>query len=197
MASTRVQDWGDEPCEPTVRLPDWSELVASYSRMKSVWGWANGGQPILVCYIRKYVIILGGYSRWRPPTKILGMCPRHPRRGPVETRSRCQCCVLGFVNELLQPYGPSLIADAKTSFTLHQLKLPNFSVNSPIEYTCSQLCDLVRCSVCNQSVWSRSVSVRPLCDVTLDFDQSTPWCLVQFRMWTMLNADTVNVSFRD
>ena len=51
---------GDEPCEPTVRLPDWSELVASYSRMKSAWGWANGGQQILVCYIRKYVIILGG-----------------------------------------------------------------------------------------------------------------------------------------
>ena len=74
---------GNEPCEQTVRLPDWSELVASYSRMKSAWGWANGGQPILVCYIRKYVIILeGGYSRWRPPTKILeGMCPRHPRRG--------------------------------------------------------------------------------------------------------------------
>ena len=72
VASTRVQGWGDEPREPTVRLSDWSELVASYSRMKSAWGWANGGQPILVCYIRKYVIILGGYSRWRPPTKILG-----------------------------------------------------------------------------------------------------------------------------
>ena len=39
---------------------DWSELVASYRRMKSAWGWAIGGQPILVCYIRKYVIILGG-----------------------------------------------------------------------------------------------------------------------------------------
>jgi len=72
VASTRVQGRGDEPREPTVRLSDWSELVASYSRMKSAWGWANGGQPILVCYIRKYVIILGGYSRWRPPTKILG-----------------------------------------------------------------------------------------------------------------------------
>jgi len=60
VASTRVQGWGDEPCQPTVRLPDWSELVASYSRMKSAWGWANGGQPILVCYIRKYVIIFGG-----------------------------------------------------------------------------------------------------------------------------------------
>jgi len=23
----------------------------------------------------------GRYSHWRPPTKILGMCPRHPRRG--------------------------------------------------------------------------------------------------------------------
>jgi len=22
VASTRVQSWGDEPCEPTVRLPD-------------------------------------------------------------------------------------------------------------------------------------------------------------------------------
>ena len=68
VASTRVEGCGDEPCEPTVRLPDWSELVASYSRMKSAWGWANGGKPILVCYrpIRKYVIILGGYSRWRP-----------------------------------------------------------------------------------------------------------------------------------
>ena len=31
-ASSRL---GDEPCEPTVRLPDWSEFVASYSRMKS------------------------------------------------------------------------------------------------------------------------------------------------------------------
>ena len=29
-----------------------------------------------------YVIILGGYCHWCPPTKILvGMCPRHPRRG--------------------------------------------------------------------------------------------------------------------
>ena len=74
VASTRVQGRGDEPREPTVRVSDWSELVASYSRMKSAWGWANGGQPILVCYIRKYVIILGGYSRWRPPSKILGGC---------------------------------------------------------------------------------------------------------------------------
>jgi len=34
----------------------------------------------LVCYIRKYVIILGGYyiPVDVPPTKILGMCPRHP-----------------------------------------------------------------------------------------------------------------------
>jgi len=60
VASTRVQGWVDEPCELTVRLPDWSELVASYSRMKTASGWANGGQPILVCYIRKYVIILAG-----------------------------------------------------------------------------------------------------------------------------------------
>ena len=81
MASTRVQGWGDEPCEPTVRLPDWSELVASYSRMKSAWGWANGGQPLLVCYIRKYVIIMEWYSRWRPPNQNIGGCPRHPRRG--------------------------------------------------------------------------------------------------------------------
>jgi len=29
---------------------DWSELVASYRGMKTAWGWANGGQPILVCY---------------------------------------------------------------------------------------------------------------------------------------------------
>jgi len=81
VASTRVQGWGDEPCEPTVRLPDWSELVASYSRMKSAWGCANGGQPTLVCYIRKYVIILGGYSRWRPPNQNIGDVSRHPRRG--------------------------------------------------------------------------------------------------------------------
>ena len=81
VASTRVEGWGDEPCEPTVRLPDWSELVASHSRMKSAWGWANGGQPILVCYIRKYVIILGDIPVDVPPTKILGMCPRHARRG--------------------------------------------------------------------------------------------------------------------
>jgi len=60
VASMRVQGWGDEPREPTVCLPDWSELVASYSRMKSAWGWANRGQPILVCNIRKYVVILGG-----------------------------------------------------------------------------------------------------------------------------------------
>ena len=52
---------------------DWSELVASYSRMKTAWGWANGGQPILVCYIRKYIIILGGiFPLTFPPTKILG-----------------------------------------------------------------------------------------------------------------------------
>ena len=63
---------GDEPCEPTLRLPDWSELAASYSRMKSAWGWVNGGQPILVCYIRKYVIILGAIPVDVPPTKILG-----------------------------------------------------------------------------------------------------------------------------
>ena len=40
--------------------------------MKSAWGWANGGQPVLVCHIRKYVIILGGYSRWRPPNQNIG-----------------------------------------------------------------------------------------------------------------------------
>ena len=67
VASTRVQGWGDEPREPTVRLPDWSELVASYSRMKSAWGWANVGQPIVVCYIRKYVIILGIFPLTSPP----------------------------------------------------------------------------------------------------------------------------------
>jgi len=38
------------------------------------WGWVNGGQPILVCYIRKYVIILGGYSRWRSPNQNIGGC---------------------------------------------------------------------------------------------------------------------------
>ena len=64
------------------RLPDWSELVASYSRMKSAWGWANGGQPILVCYIRKYVMILGDIPVDVPPNQnIGGMCPRHPLRG--------------------------------------------------------------------------------------------------------------------
>ena len=82
VASTRVRGWGTNHRMATVRLPDWSESVASYSRMKSAWGWANGGQPILVCYIRKYVIILGGYSRWRLPNQnIGGICPRHPRRG--------------------------------------------------------------------------------------------------------------------
>ena len=82
VASTRVEGWGDEPCEPTVRLPDWSELVASYSRMKTAWGWANGGQPILVCYIRKYVIILGDIPADVPPTKISGGCvPGIPGRG--------------------------------------------------------------------------------------------------------------------
>jgi len=41
------------------------------------------GRLILVCYIRKYVIILVGiFPLTSPPTKILeGMCPRHPRRG--------------------------------------------------------------------------------------------------------------------
>ena len=71
---TRVQGWGHEPCEPTVRLPDWSELVASYSRMKSAWDWANGEQPILVCYIRKYVIILGDIPVDVPQPKYWGWC---------------------------------------------------------------------------------------------------------------------------
>jgi len=61
--------WADCPPAWLKRL-----LVASYSRMKSAWVWANGGQPILVCYIRKYVIILGGYSRWRPPNQNIGGC---------------------------------------------------------------------------------------------------------------------------
>ena len=75
VASTRVQSWGDEPCEPTVRLPDWSEVVASYSRMKTAWGWANGRQPILVCYIRKYVIILAGiFPLTSPQPKYWGGC---------------------------------------------------------------------------------------------------------------------------
>ena len=73
MALTPVEGWRDEPCEPTVRLADWSELVASYSRMKSAWGWANEGKPILVCYIQKYVIIMGGiFPLTSSPTKILG-----------------------------------------------------------------------------------------------------------------------------
>ena len=93
VASTRVQGWGDEPCEPTVRLPDWSEFVASYSRMKSAWGRANGGQPILFCYIRKYVIILGGYSRWCTLNqKIGGICPRHPRRGWRQCQAEYSVC---------------------------------------------------------------------------------------------------------
>jgi len=53
-ASSRL---GDEPLIGLGVGGDWSELVASYSRMKTAWGWANGEQPILVCYIRKYVII--------------------------------------------------------------------------------------------------------------------------------------------
>ena len=90
VASTRVQGWGDEPCEPTVRLPDWSELVASYSRMKSAWGWAYGGQPILVCYIRKYVIILGDIPLDVPPTKILGGCvPGIPGGVDASVRRKC------------------------------------------------------------------------------------------------------------
>ena len=76
-ASSRL---GDESREPTVRLPDWSELVASYSRMKSAWGCANGGQPILVCYIRKYVIILGGIFPLTSPQPKYWGCPRHSRR---------------------------------------------------------------------------------------------------------------------
>jgi len=84
VASTRVQGWGDEPCEPTVRLPVWSELVASYSRMKSAWGWANGGQPILVCYIRKYVIILTS-----PNQNIGGCVPGIP--GGVDASVATSC----------------------------------------------------------------------------------------------------------
>jgi len=57
--------------------------------MKSAWGWANGGQPILVCSIRKYVIILGGiFPLTSPQPKYWGLCPRHPRRGWR------QCCQL-------------------------------------------------------------------------------------------------------
>jgi len=101
---------GDEPREPTVRLPDWSELDASYNRMKSAWGWANVGQPIVVCYIRKYVIILGGYSRWRPhqpkywgdvsPASPAALTPVFAAVGPVGRRyqprvaaSKCHSCM--------------------------------------------------------------------------------------------------------
>jgi len=60
---------------------DWSELVASYSRMKAAWGWANGGQPILVCYIRKYVIILGDIPVDVPQPKHWGDVSPASRRG--------------------------------------------------------------------------------------------------------------------
>ena len=97
VASTRVQGWGDEPCEPTVRLPDWSELVASYSRMKSASGWANGRQPILVCYIRKYVIILGGIFPLAPPNQNIGGCvPGIP--GGVDASERWTR--VGYINGL-------------------------------------------------------------------------------------------------
>jgi len=74
---------GVEPCEPTVRLSDWSGLVASYSRMESAWGWANGRQPILVCYIRKYVIILGDIPVDVPKQNLAGCVPGIP--GGVDT----------------------------------------------------------------------------------------------------------------
>ena len=76
VASTQVQGWGDEP-------PNGVGYWRGTPLPTPAWGWANGGQPILVCYIRKYVIILGGYSRWRPPNQNInwGMCPRHPGRG--------------------------------------------------------------------------------------------------------------------
>ena len=78
-ASSRL---GDEPPNGVRCGRGTPELVASYCLMKSAWCWENGGQPISVCYIQKYVIIWGGYSRWRPPKpKYWGMCPRHPRRG--------------------------------------------------------------------------------------------------------------------
>ena len=91
VASTRVQGWVDEPCEPTVHLPDWSELVASYSRMKSAWGWANGGQPILVCYIRKYVIILAGiFPLTSPQPKYWGdVSPASPSGLMPVVRRQC------------------------------------------------------------------------------------------------------------
>ena len=67
VASTQVQGWGDEPqngvgCWRGTPLPT------------PAWRWANGGQPILVCYIRKYVKILGDIPVDVPPTKILGGC---------------------------------------------------------------------------------------------------------------------------
>ena len=53
----------------------------NYSRIKSARGWANGGQLVLVCYIRKYVIIWGDIPVDVPQPKYWGMCPRHRRRG--------------------------------------------------------------------------------------------------------------------
>ena len=59
--------------------------------MKSAWGWANGGQPILVRYIQKYIIILGDIPIDVPQPKYWGMCPRHPRRGWRQRWSLCLC----------------------------------------------------------------------------------------------------------
>ena len=76
VASTRVEGWGDEPFEPTVRLPDWSELVASYTRMSE-----RMATNIGLLYPKVHNNIGGIFPLTSPNQNIGGMCPRHPRRG--------------------------------------------------------------------------------------------------------------------
>ena len=54
---------------------NWWRLIAAWKRLEAERTGA------LVCYIRKYVIILGGIlPLTSPQPKYWGMCPRHPRR---------------------------------------------------------------------------------------------------------------------
>ena len=68
VASTRVQSWGDEPPNGE----GCGKGTPPHTSPPSVVRWEGSGQPILVCYIRKYVIILGDIPVDVPPTKILG-----------------------------------------------------------------------------------------------------------------------------
>ena len=84
VASTRVQGWG------TNHRMGWG-MGRGTPLPTLAWGWANGGQPILVCYIRKCVIILGGiFPLTSPQPKYWGdVSPASPAGlTPVMTATR-------------------------------------------------------------------------------------------------------------